>query len=105
MKRSYRDSLIAGSLSSGPSPTLAALRRLRPLIRRYGTKDQKIAYNAAVRAAKGLRFDTCDAKYGYGPMAKPKVEARIFEDMARQYHRRNGVEVELKTPTGLLGES
>jgi len=102
MKRSYHDSLLAGSQSSEPSPTLAALRRLRPLIRRYATKDQKIAYNSAIRAAKGLRFDTCDSKYGYGPMAKPKVEAQAFEDMARQYHRRNAVEVELKTPSGLL---
>jgi len=66
MKRSYRDSLIAGSLSSGPSPTLAALRRLRPLIRRYGTKDQKIAYNAAVRAAKGLRFEEARLLGGLG---------------------------------------
>ena len=102
MKRTYYDSLLAGSLSSEPSPTLAALRHLRPLIRRYATRDQKIAYNAAVRAAKGQRFDTCDAKYGYGPMARPKVEAQNFADMARQYHRRNAVEVELKTPSGLL---
>jgi hypothetical protein len=75
---------------------------LRPLIVRRGTRDQKIAYNAAVRAARGLRFDTCDSKYGYGPMAKPKVEAQTFEDMARQYHRRNVTEVKLSPPTGLL---
>jgi len=101
MKTRYYESLLAGS-SAEPSATLAALRHLRPLIRRYATRDQKIAYNAAVRAAKGLRFDTCDSKYGYGPGAKPAVEARIFEDMARQYHRRNAVEVELKAPSGLL---
>ena len=99
--KSYHDSLLAGS-SSEPSSTLAALRHLRPLIRRYATRDQKIAYNAAVRAAKGLRFDTCDSKYGYGPMDRPRVEAQNFADMARQYHRRNAVEVELKTPSGLL---
>ena len=62
MKSSYYQSLLAGSLnpdsSSSSSSTLAALRRLRPLIRRYATRDQKIAYNAAVRAAKGQRFDT-----------------------------------------------
>jgi len=109
MKSSYYKSLLAGSLnpdsSSSSSSTLAALRRLRPLIRRYAARDQKIAYNAAIRAAKGQRFDTCDSRFGYGPMAKPKVEARAFEDMARQYHRRNAVEVELKTPSGLLDES
>ena len=66
------------------------------------TDGRKIAYNAAIRAAKGLRFDTCDSKYGYGRMAKSAVEARTFEDMARPYHRRNAVEVELKAPSGLL---
>jgi hypothetical protein len=105
MKRSYHDTLLAGSVTAEPPTTLAALRRLRPLIRRHATRDQKIAYNAAIRAAKGQRFDTCDSRFGYGPMAKPKVEAQNFADMARQYHRRNAVEVELKTPTGLLGES
>lgn len=102
MKRSYHDSLLAGSLTPEPSTTLAVLRRLRPLIVRRGTRDQKIAFNAAMRAAKGLKFDTCDSKYGYGVMAKPKVEAQTFEDMARQYHRRNAVEVQLQRPSGLL---
>jgi len=46
MKRSYHDSLLAGSSGFDTSTSIVAqLRRLRPLIERRGTKDQKIAFN------------------------------------------------------------
>lgn len=104
MNGRYRESSIAGGETpEGPRSIVDQLRRLRPLIAGRGTRDQKIAFNAAMRAAKGLQFDTCDSKYGYGPRAKPAVEAAQFADMARQYHRKNPCEVRLQRPSGLLG--
>jgi hypothetical protein len=86
-----------------PNTTVAGLRKLRPLIVRHGTRDQKVAFNAAMSAAKGKRFNVCDSRFGYGPSAKAAVEALQFEDMARQYHRKNPTEVQLQRPSGLLG--
>ena len=104
MKRSYRDSSIAaGETLERPRSMVDQLRRLRPLIERHGTRDQKVAFNAAIAAAKGLRFDICDSKYGYGPGARPAVEAAQFAEMVKQYHRKNPDEVQLRTPSGLLG--
>ena len=81
---------------------VASLRRLRRTIARYGTRDQKVAFNTVMCAAKGLRFDTCDSKYGYGPQARPAVQASDFEQMAAQYHRKNALAVQPKPPSGLL---
>jgi hypothetical protein len=104
MKRRYHDSNIAAaSTPDSPSAVVARLRKLKPLIARHGTRDQKVAFNAAMSAAKGKRFDTCDSKYGYGPAAKPRIEAQQFADMAGQYHRKNALEVQLQRPSGLLG--
>jgi hypothetical protein len=80
------------------------LRRLRPLIVRRGTTDAKVAYNALMSAVKGRRFDTCDARYGYGPSARSAVEAADFAAMARQYHRKNAIEVKFQRPSGLLNQ-
>jgi hypothetical protein len=79
-----------------------SLRRLRRTIAKHGTRDQKVAYNTVMCAAKGVRFDTCDSKYGYGPQARPAVEASDFEQMAAQYHRKNVPTVRLQPPSGLL---
>jgi len=88
----------------GPRSMVDRLRRLRRLIARHGTRDQKVAFNAMMTAAKGRRFDTCDARYGYGPSARPAVEAADFADMARQYHRKHALEVRLQRPSGLLNQ-
>jgi hypothetical protein len=82
--------------------TVDSLRRLRRVVATHGDRDQKVAYNALVSTAKGRRFDTCDSKYGYGERARPAVEAADFERMAKQYHRKNAVEVQLQRPSGLL---
>ena len=104
MKRRYHDSSIAAaSTPDSPSTIVARLRKLKPLIARHGTRDQKVAFNAAMSAAKGQPFNTCDSKHGYGPGVKLRVEASQFEDMVRQYHRKNALEVQLQRPGGLLG--
>ena len=78
MKRRYHDnSIAAASTPDSPSTIVARLRKLKPLIARHGTRDQKVAFNLAMSAAKGQPFNTCDSKYGYGPGAKSAVEARI----------------------------
>ena len=103
MKRRYHDnSIAAASTPDSPSAIVARLRKLKPLIARHGTRDQRVAFNAAMSAAKGQPFNTCDSKYGYGPGAKSAVEAADFAAMARQFHRKNPIEVKLTPPTGLL---
>ena len=103
MKRHHASLIAAASTPDSPSSIVARLRKLKPLIARHGTRNQKVAFNAAMSAAKGKRFDICDSKYGYGPAGKPRIEAQEFARMARQYHRKNALEVQLQRPSGLLG--
>ena len=84
--------------------TVQSLRRLKHLVARHGTRDQKVAYNAAVSAAKGRRFDTCDGEYGYGATARDAVNAAEFERMAAQYHKKHALTVKLQRPSGLLNQ-
>jgi hypothetical protein len=96
------NSIVAHETPERRRAIVDQLRALRPLIARRGTRDQKIAFNATMQAAKGRRFDTSDSKYGYGPRAKLAVAAAQFEAMAKQYHRKNPAEVRLSPPRDLL---
>lgn len=98
----------------GADKALDELRRLRPLIARHGTKDQKIAYNAALCRLKGKTYDSSRI-YGELNANRRKPEAveraeqrsgaqvfdenktakdgKFFEDMCRVFHKRNPQEV------------
>ena len=108
--------------STGDAHAVAALRGIRRTIARYGTRDDKINFNRAMAAAKGKRFNSKDARYGYGALMRTKKpdavqdaelrsgvvgvtdstraqrEATQFVDMAKQYHRKNPQEVVLQIP-------
>lgn len=104
----------------GAPQTVDALRKLRPVIARYGTRDDRIAFNKAMAAAKGRVFSARDSRV-YGELArtrkpdsvreaearagmlttdtnKAQKEAAEFVEAAKQFHKKNPGEVVLQMP-------
>lgn len=104
----------------GAPQTVDMLRRMRPMVARFGTRDDRVAFNRLMAAAKGKPFNVKDNRFGYGslkqtrkPMAveaaevqsgmttdadRAKNEAAQFVNMAKQFHRKNVNEVVLNIP-------